>query len=99
MQTDFYDSHYDALDAIALGLPLPAPVQQAAPAATPAAPSAEEQALQYALAKQVPDMARGFTIHTSYGEIAVVPGPLADQIQALVRQATERELAACGAQA
>lgn len=54
----------------------------------------------HALAKQVPDMARGFSIHTSrYGEIAVVPGPLADQIQALVREATERELSACGAQA
>lgn len=58
-----------------------------------------ELQLSYALAKQVPDMARGFSIHTSYGDIAVVPGPLADQIQALVRQATERELAACGAQA
>ena len=55
--------------------------------------------LSYALAKQVPDMARGFIIHTSYGEIAVVPGPLADQLQALVREATERELAASGAAA
>ena len=92
---------YDTLDALALGLPLPAPVQYAAPAAaaTPTAPSVAEQALPYALAKQVPDMARGFSIHTSYGDIVVVPGPLADQIQALVRQATERELAACGAQA
>ena len=61
--------------------------------------STEQERISYALAKQVPDMARGFSIHTSYGEIAVVPGPLADQIQALVRQATERELAACGAQA
>ena len=58
-----------------------------------------ELQLSYALAKQVPDMARGFSIHTSYGDIAVVPGPLADQIQALVRVATERELAAFGAQA
>ncbi|WP_291517516.1 hypothetical protein [Acidovorax sp.] len=54
--------------------------------------------LSYALAKQIPDMARGFTVHTSFGEIAVVAGPLAQQIQALVREATERELAACGAQ-
>ena len=58
-----------------------------------------ELQLSYALAKQVPDMARGFSIHTRYGDIVVVPGPLADQIQALVRQATERELHACGAQA
>lgn len=58
-----------------------------------------ELQLSYALAKQVPDMARGFSIHTRCGEITVVPGPLADQIQALVLEATERELAACGAQA
>ena len=85
----------DIFDQIAAGVrPAPAPSAHQAPAATD-----EDLRLGYALAKQVPDMARGFTIHTSYGEIAVVPGPLADQIQALVRQATERELAACGAQA
>ena len=85
----------DIFDQIAAGArPAPAPSAHQAPAATDA-----DLRLSYALAKQVPDMARGFTIHTSYGEIAVVPGPLADQIQALVRQATERELAACGAQA
>ncbi len=27
--------------------------------------------ISYALAKQVPDMAHGFTIHTSYGDIAI----------------------------
>ena len=27
--------------------------------------------LSYALAKQVPDMAHGFTIHTSYGDIDI----------------------------
>ena len=89
---------YDALDAIALGLPMPAPVQYPA-AGTPAAPCDAELQMSYALARQVPDMARGFSIHTAYGEIAVVPGPLADQLQALVREATERELAAFGAQA
>ena len=92
MQTDFHDSHYDALDAIALGLPLPAPVQQAAPAATPAAPSAEEQALQYALAKQVPDMVRGFTITTAYGDIAIPAGWAADFIADQVRMALKVEL-------
>lgn len=90
---------HDALDAIALGLPMPAPVQYPAAAARPAAPSAAELQLSYALGRQVPDMARGFTIHTSYGEIAVVPGTLADQLQALVREATERELASLGAPA
>lgn len=29
--------------------------------------------LQYALAKQVPDMARGFTIETNYGSITIEP--------------------------
>jgi hypothetical protein len=35
----------------------------------------EDQKLQteYALAKQVPDMARGCTIHTNYGEIELAP--------------------------
>ena len=85
----------DIFDQIAAGVrPAPAPSAHQAPAATD-----EDLRLSYALAKQVPDMERGFTIGTSYGEIAVVPGPLADQIQALVRQATERELTACGAQA
>ena len=87
----------DIFDQIAAGVRPPHPPS----ARTPADLWRTETELQlsYALAKQVPDMARGFSIHTSYGEIAVVPGPLADQIQALVRQATERELAACGAQA
>ena len=87
----------DIFDQIAAGVrPAPAPSAHA-----PADLWRKETELQlsYALAKQVPDMARGFSIHTSYGEIAVVPGPLADQIQALVREATERELSACGAQA
>ena len=87
----------DIFDQIAAGVRPPHPPS----ARTPADLWRTETELQlsYALAKQVPDMARGFSIHTSYGEIAVVPGPLADQIQALVRQATERELHACGAQA
>ena len=87
----------DIFDQIAAGVRPPHPPS----ARTPADLWRTETELQlsYALAKQVPDMVRGFSIHTSYGEIAVVPGPLADQIQALVRQATERELHACGAQA
>ena len=87
----------DIFDQIAAGVRPPHPPS----ARTPADLWRTERELQlsYVLAKQEPDMARGFSIHTNYGEIAVVPGPLADQIQALVRQATERELAACGAQA
>ena len=27
--------------------------------------------ISYALSKQVPDMARGFTIHTNYGDIEI----------------------------
>ena len=87
----------DIFDQIAAGVrPAPAPSAHA-----PADLWRKETELQlsYALAKQVPDMARGFSIHTSYGDIVVVPGPLADQIQALVRQAAERELAAFRAQA
>lgn len=66
---------FDPFDAIALGLPRPA--HQAAAPAEPAAPattSAAELALSYALAKQVPDMVRGFTIATSYGDIAIPAG-------------------------
>jgi len=40
----------------------------------------------YALAKQVPDMERGFEIHTSYGAIVIPAGPLADCLQAAVRK-------------
>ena len=89
MQTDFHDSHYDALDAIALGLPRPAAavVQQAA-----AAPSADDLALQYALAKQVPDMVRGFSIATSYGDIVIPAGRAADFIADQVRMALKAEL-------
>ena len=87
----------DIFDQIAAGVrPAPAP---SAHAPADLWRKETELRLSYALAKQVPDMARGFSIHTSYGDIVVVPGPLADQIQALVRQAAERELAACGAQA
>jgi hypothetical protein len=31
----------------------------------------KDDQLRYALAKQVPDMARGFTISTSYGDIEI----------------------------
>ena len=43
----------------------------------------EQQRLSYALAKQVPAMARGFTISTSYGDIEVA----ADDAEAFQRLA------------
>lgn len=51
--------------------------------------SADE--LEYALAKQVPDMARGFTIETSYGRI-VIEADQAPKIVKAVRAALQREL-------
>lgn len=85
----------DPFDAIALGLPRPAPA--AAPQATvpaSAAEQAQQLALQYALAKQVPDMARGFTIATSYGDIAIPPGWMADRIRIHVERVLQVELMA-----
>ena len=40
-----------------------------------------EETLSYAIAKQVPDMSRGFTIQTNYGDITVPSGWMADRIQ------------------
>lgn len=53
----------------------------------------EEQALQltYALAKQVPAMASGFNIHTSYGDIEI-DGEDAQHIASAVRAVLERKL-------
>lgn len=44
----------------------------------------DEQELGYALAKQVPDMAHGFTIATSYGDITIPAGLMANRIQEMV---------------
>ena len=54
----------------------------------------QEQQLGYALAKQVPDLARGFSIATSYGDIVVAPGHHADAIAATVRRVLEIQLKA-----
>lgn len=48
--------------------------------------------MSYALAKQVPDMQRGFTIQTNYGELVIPPGPLADRIAKQVAQALASDL-------
>ena len=42
--------------------------------------------LAYAHARLAHDMARGFTVHTSYGDIVVPAGHVADLMGALVRQ-------------
>lgn len=81
----------DILDQIATGVrPPPPPSAHSRPAQT----SLQEQRLRYALAKQVPDMERGFTIHTNYGEIVIEPGRHADAIAATVRRALEIQLKA-----
>lgn len=48
--------------------------------------------LKYALAKQVPDMARGFLIGTSYGSIIIDAEDSAQVIKALTK-ILERKLA------
>ena len=78
----------DIFDQIAAGVrPAPAPSAHQAPAATDA-----DLRLSYALAKQVPDMVRGFTITTAYGDIAIPAGWAADFIADQVRMALKVEL-------
>lgn len=48
--------------------------------------------ISYALAKKVPDMARGFRIETRYGELEIEAGALADRIAKLVRAELEKQL-------
>lgn len=53
-----------------------------------------EQDLAYALSKQVPDMhSRGFIIGTTYGEITVPCGPMAERLADAVRLVLALELA------
>ena len=79
----------DVFDQIATGVrpPLPPSAHSAA-----AQPSLQEQLLSYALAKQVPDMERGFTIATSYGDITIPPGWMAERIQRHVEHVLRAEL-------
>ena len=48
----------------------------------------DKNAIAYALAKQTPDMSRGFTIATGYGDITIPPGWMANRI----REGVERVL-------
>jgi len=45
---------------------------------------------QYALAKQVPDMARGCTIHTNYGELKLSPDEAAKLAKAVEKLLKKR---------
>ena len=49
--------------------------------------------IQYALSRHIPDMERGFSIVTNYGEVIVPSGPVANRIKALVKRLLEQELA------
>jgi len=49
--------------------------------------------LGYALSKQVPDMARGVTMQTSYGDLTLT-GRDAERVVALVRQLLQARLRA-----
>jgi len=51
-----------------------------------------EFALSYDLAKRVPDMKRGFSISTSYGEIHFGPGLAANAVADTVRRVLEKRL-------
>ena len=81
----------DIFDEWAAGL-RPVPPQSIAPRKS--RPTMQEQQLSYALAKQVPDLARGFSIATSYGDIVVEAGHHADAIAATVRRVLEVQLKA-----
>ena len=81
----------DIFDEMAAGLH-PVPPQSTAPRKSQ--PTMQEQQLGYALAKQVPDLERGFTIATSYGDIVVEAGHHADAIAATVRRVLEIQLKA-----
>ena len=50
--------------------------------------------IAYALSKQVPDMQRGFTIQTAYGDLVIPAGYMAERLAARVRLVLEVELLA-----
>lgn len=52
-----------------------------------------EQSIRHALAKQVPDMDRGFTVGTRHGDITIPAGKLATQLRGHMERALARELA------
>jgi hypothetical protein len=53
----------------------------------------QRQALEYALARQVPEMNRGFRVATNYGDIVIEPGKLADCFTKFMQLALRTALA------
>jgi hypothetical protein len=53
-----------------------------------------QQDLEYSLAKRVPDMARGFTVSTNYGDITIPAGRVADAVARALTRALQCELLA-----
>lgn len=68
--------------------------QPTSPASAHTCTATTSDKASYALAKQVPDMERGFTIHTNYGDIVIEPGPGAVRIRKAVEAELKREVAA-----
>ena len=83
----------DIFDVIAAGPGLPpSPPSPSNAPATVARLAEAEFNLSYSLAKQVPDMGRGFSISTGYGEIHFEPGLAANMVADSVRYALEKRL-------
>ena len=48
--------------------------------------------IQYALSRHIPDMERGFSIVTNYGEVVIPSGQVASVITRLVKRLLQQEL-------
>lgn len=48
-------------------------------------------AIEYALVRQVPEMTRGFTVSTNYGDIVIPPGWMADRMAEQFKKALTAE--------
>lgn len=70
----------------------------AADAAAPQEPTLSDEDARFAISRSVPDMVRGFTIQTSYGDLVVPSGWLADRVASVVATALEMQLAIGGEQ-
>ena len=75
--------HLQRAEARALALALLA----AADAAEPLGIELSQGDIRYALNRSLPDMARGFTIQTSYGDLRIGDGPLAARMQTMLQDA------------
>lgn len=80
----------DIFDDMAAGKVPPPPPSKASTNAELLAEA--EFALSYDLAKRVPDMKRGFSISTNYGEIHFGPGLAANAVANTVRRVLEKRL-------